>query len=278
MASPKDHGPGKNKRKWKEEEDNAFIEVLKDLVNGGTSFKADNGFKPGFLNIFVEKLKAKLPESNLKAQPHFKGIYNVVHDMVVGSCTSGFGWDPETKSVVAEKEVWKAYVMNHPRANDWRGKLCPYYEDLCIIFGKGRASGKDAQGPEEMEDEVNEEGENEESKPSGVKASYAKSGNLGKRVRAPDNLVKSLSEVVFILGREIRATSSNISRAIGFDVELSEKRSKLNEELANLGLTTMERHRAIRKITSEPESVDVFFSIPDAKRGEWVQALLRGDI
>ncbi|KAJ8424269.1 hypothetical protein Cgig2_003800 [Carnegiea gigantea] len=142
---------------------------------------------------------------------YFKGIYNVVHDLVVGSCTCGFGWDPETKSVVAEKEVWKAYV----------------------------------------------------------KASSAKSGNLGKRVRASDNLVKGLSEVASILGREIRAASSNISRAIGFDVELSEKRSKLNEELANLGLTTMERHRAARKIASEPESIDVFFSIPDAERKEW---------
>ncbi|KAJ8437221.1 hypothetical protein Cgig2_012490 [Carnegiea gigantea] len=192
---------------------------------------------------------------------YFKGIYNVVHDLVVGSCTCGFGWDPETKSVVAEKEVWKAYVKNHPRANDWRGKPCLYYEDLCIIFGKDRASGKDAQGPEEMEDELNEEGENEESskkdepessytqEPSGVEASSVKSRNLGKRERD-------------------KAASSNISRAIDFDVELSEKRSKLNEELANLGLTTMERHRAARKIASEPESVDVFFNIPDVERKE----------
>ena len=67
MASPKDCGPGKNNRKWKEEEDDALIEVLEDLVNSGTSFKADNGFKPGFLNTVAEKLKAKLPESNLKA-------------------------------------------------------------------------------------------------------------------------------------------------------------------------------------------------------------------
>ncbi|KAJ8438008.1 hypothetical protein Cgig2_029989 [Carnegiea gigantea] len=176
MASPKDRGLGKNKRKWKEEEDDALIEVLKDLVNGGTSFK------------------------------------------------------------------------NHPRVNDWRGKPCPYYEDLCIIFGKDHASRKDAQGPEEMEDEVNEKGENEESK------------------------------VASILGREMRAANSNINRAIGFKVELSEKCSKLNEELANLGLTTMEKHRAARKIASEPESVDVFFSILDAERKEWVQALLRGDI
>ncbi|KAJ8429342.1 hypothetical protein Cgig2_008789 [Carnegiea gigantea] len=173
--------------------------------------------------------------------------------------------DTETKSVVAKKEVWKAYV-------------------------KDRASGKDAPGPEEMEDEVNEEGENEESskkdepessstqEPYGVEASSGKPGHLGKRVRASNDLVKGLSEVASILGREIRATSSNISRAIGFDVELSKKHFKLNEELANLGWTTMERHRVARKITFEPESVDVFFSIPDAERKEWVQALLRGDI
>ncbi|KAJ8423034.1 hypothetical protein Cgig2_021926 [Carnegiea gigantea] len=182
MASPKDRGSGKNKRKWKEEEDDVSIEVLKDLVNG------KHHLKP-IMGLNQEKLKAKLPESNLKTQPHvhsrlqhFKGIYNVVHDMVVGSCTSGFGWNPETKSVVVEKEVWKAYV---------------------------------------------------------------------KELRK-----MGLSEVASILVREIRAASSNISRAIGFDVELSKKRSKLNEELANLSLTTMERHRAVRKITSEPESVD----------------------
>ena len=181
-------------------------------------------------------------------------------------------------------------IQNHPRANDWRGKPCPYYEDLCIIFGNDRALGKDAQGPEEMEDEVNEEGENEESskkdepessytrEPSRVEASSAKSGNLGKQVRASDILVKGISEVASILGREIRAASSNISQAIDFDFELSEKRSKLNQELANLGLTTMERHRAARKIAFKPESVDVFFSILDAERKEWVQALLREDI
>ncbi|KAJ8440462.1 hypothetical protein Cgig2_013621 [Carnegiea gigantea] len=211
------------------------------------------GEQAGFLNTVAEKLKAKLSESSLKAQPpvhsrlrHVKSIYNIVHDMVVRSYTSGFGWDPETKLVVVEKEVWKAYVKNHPRANDWRGKPCPYYEDLCIIIGKNRALGKGAQGPEEMEDEVNEEGENEESskkdepessstqEPSRIEVISGKFGNLEKRVRVSDNLVKGLSEVASILGREIRTASSNISRAIDFDVELSQKRFKLNEELAHL--------------------------------------------
>ncbi|KAJ8441568.1 hypothetical protein Cgig2_026369 [Carnegiea gigantea] len=54
-------------------------------------------------------------------------------------------------------------LLNHPKPNDWRGKLCPYYEDLGIIFGKDRALEKNVQGPEEIEDDVNEEEENEES-------------------------------------------------------------------------------------------------------------------
>ena len=38
-------------------------------MDSGISLKADNGFKPGFLNIVAEKFKANY-ESNLKAQPH----------------------------------------------------------------------------------------------------------------------------------------------------------------------------------------------------------------
>ncbi|KAJ8436275.1 hypothetical protein Cgig2_025704 [Carnegiea gigantea] len=192
--------------------------------------------------------------------------------MVVDSCTSGFGWDPETKSVVAKKEVWKAYVKNHPRANDWKGKPCPYYEDSYIIFGK-----KDTQGPEEMEDGVNVEEENEESskkderessstqEPSRVDASFGKSKNLGKQVRASDNVVKGLLEVASILRIEIRAASTDISRAIGFN------HSKLNKDLVNLGLTTVERHRAARIIAYELESINVFFNIADVEKKEWLE-------
>ena len=156
---------------------------------------------------------------------------------------------------------------------------------MCIIFGKDRAAGQDAQGPEDIEDEVNKE--DDEAAKDAPKSSSTQepservetsSVRSGKRARISENLVKGLSEVASILGREIRAASSEISRAVGFDVELSEKRSKLNQELSVLGLTTMERHRATRKIASEPETIDIFFSIPDVEKKEWVQALLQGDI
>ncbi|KAJ8439080.1 hypothetical protein Cgig2_009223 [Carnegiea gigantea] len=261
MVSPKHRGVGKSKRKWEEDEDDALIEVLNDLVNGG-SFKADYGFKPGSATCAFWL-------------QHFKGIYNIIHDMVVGSCTNGFGWDSETKLVVAKKEGWKAYVKNLPKGNDWRERI--------VLLGKMLKALKKWKMKEENE-ESSKKDEHESSSTqelSGVEASSWKYGNLRKFVRASNNLVKGLLEVASILylrfelmPKEIRVASSNISRAVDFDIELSEKRSKLNEELANLGLTTIERHRATRKIASEPECEDIFFSIPDAEKKELVQALL----
>ncbi|KAJ8420623.1 hypothetical protein Cgig2_027793 [Carnegiea gigantea] len=93
-------------------------------------------------------------------------------------------------------------------------KSCAYYEDLCILVGKYR----NAQGPKELEDKVNEDEENEESskkdepessstqEPSWVETNYGKSVNL---------------EVASTLRRERRATSSEITRVVGFDVELA---------------------------------------------------------
>ncbi|KAL8472191.1 hypothetical protein ACS0TY_029420 [Phlomoides rotata] len=47
-------GRGKNKRKWKYDEDAKLIEALLDMINFG-AYKANNGFKPGHLNYVEEK-------------------------------------------------------------------------------------------------------------------------------------------------------------------------------------------------------------------------------
>jgi len=87
------------------------------LIFLSISFKADNGLKPGFLTTVEEPPRAELPESGLKEVPHihsrvrhFRGVHFIIHDMVVESCMSGFGWDSEMKIVVTEKEVWRTYL------------------------------------------------------------------------------------------------------------------------------------------------------------------------
>ncbi|KAL0300741.1 UNVERIFIED_CONTAM: hypothetical protein Sradi_6350900 [Sesamum radiatum] len=87
------------------------------MVNVG-AYKAENGFKPGYLNYVEEKMQVSLPNSGLKAKPHIESRiktlrrdFNIVYDMLNGSNTSGFGFDPIKKCVTAEKAVWEAYLQ-----------------------------------------------------------------------------------------------------------------------------------------------------------------------
>ncbi|KAI9100211.1 hypothetical protein K1719_024429 [Acacia pycnantha] len=53
----------------------------------------------------------------------------------------GFGWDPDTKCVTADKDVWDEYVKSHSRAAQFRTKSFPNFESLSMVWGKDRAVG-----------------------------------------------------------------------------------------------------------------------------------------
>ncbi|KAI9128553.1 hypothetical protein K1719_000036 [Acacia pycnantha] len=78
---------------------------------------ADNGFKSGFANALQLMMEEKLPECGIKACPHItssiktlKKLWQMAYDMVYGPNTLGFGWDPDTKCVTANKDVWDEYI------------------------------------------------------------------------------------------------------------------------------------------------------------------------
>ncbi|GJS79831.1 RNA-binding protein Lupus La [Tanacetum coccineum] len=93
-------------------------------------------------------MDVSLPNSGLQADPHIKsrvktlkGNFSAMHDMVLGSSTSGFGWDPNKCVVTAPNDVWDAYVKTHPKAAGMRDKPFIYYHKLSTIFGKDHATG-----------------------------------------------------------------------------------------------------------------------------------------
>jgi len=74
-------------------------------------YKAEGGFKTGYLVKLESMMKARCPESGLKANPHiysktkwFRDKYNVLNEMV---CTSGFSWDDTTKMIKCERQSIK---------------------------------------------------------------------------------------------------------------------------------------------------------------------------
>lgn len=137
-----------------------------DVLNSGSHYKSENGFKPGFLNAVEQQLAILLPNSGIKAKPHIeshiktlKSDWSAVHDMLAWNNTSGFGWDSENHMLEAPQPVWQAYSLAHKNAARWREKKFPHYWELCLVFGKDRANGKDAQTAADIISEINREEE-----------------------------------------------------------------------------------------------------------------------
>nr|KAJ0191662.1 hypothetical protein LSAT_V11C800448180 [Lactuca sativa] len=147
---------------WTSNEETKLVEELVNLKNVG-GFKADNGFKSGYLQHLEQPLKQSLPNSGLLNKPHIestiktmKKYWQCVYDMVNSSNTCGFGYDPEKHCVTVEDPVYKEATRS-------KHKTFPYYEDLCIVFGIDRAQGNRARDFMEMEQEMNLEEETQDS-------------------------------------------------------------------------------------------------------------------
>ncbi|XP_042401207.1 uncharacterized protein LOC121991264 [Zingiber officinale] len=290
--------PGKNKHQWSAIEDVALIEALMQLNNAGDlRNKNEKGFRPGHGLKLQQMLEVSLPGHGIKAKPHiesrlrtFQKLHNVVHDMLYGVGSSGFGWDSEKKLVTAENSVWDEYIKTHGDAEQFRYKSLAYYEELSVIFGGDRASGKDAQVPANIVEEIDKVAvDNDESIGiDGDYASYGQDFNFGsneensKPKRRKTESTKDLSQVIreatAILGEELNNASNRLSKALEYD-EGTEKRMKINEVLTKLpGLSMLERHKATRKIGCDRETTDIFFTIPDDEKEVFVKVLLNGDI
>ncbi|KAL5726819.1 hypothetical protein ACHQM5_000071 [Ranunculus cassubicifolius] len=65
---------------------------------------------------------------------------------------SGFGWDEEKEMVcVDDEQVWDDYIKAHPDFKVWRTKSMAGYDQVCIIFGDGGATGKFSRAFEDTE-------------------------------------------------------------------------------------------------------------------------------
>ncbi|XP_047325990.1 uncharacterized protein At2g29880-like [Impatiens glandulifera] len=150
----------RTKRCWSDEEDALLIQILLELHSTG-KYKADRGFKPGLFQATEREFEQRMPGCGIRADPHIysriktlKTHFGTVYDMLYGS-TSGFGWDPIRKCVVADKHVWDSYLQSHKNAAPFKDKSFRYFDELAIIFGVDRANGNGAVDYVRAEDDVN---------------------------------------------------------------------------------------------------------------------------
>ncbi|CAA0819957.1 Unknown protein, partial [Striga hermonthica] len=100
------------RRVWSPAEENALVDILKDMVNEG--WRADNGFRQGYNFEIERRLKLKFPNCSLRADPHISSKIHVWRknymsvSLIKGK--SGFGWNEITKTFSCEDDVWIAWL------------------------------------------------------------------------------------------------------------------------------------------------------------------------
>ncbi|KAL7255765.1 hypothetical protein ACSBR1_009821 [Camellia fascicularis] len=69
-----------------------------------------------------------------------------------------------------------------------------------------------------------------------------------------------------------------IAHRIGYSHDLSQQRRLVNEELLKLPMSTIQRLMAASMIVKDEDKVNLFFSLDDNDKMEWVSLLLKGHI
>ncbi|KAH6770137.1 hypothetical protein C2S52_014940 [Perilla frutescens var. hirtella] len=113
------HVVSKERRTWTRAEDDALIVILKKIVVDG--MRQENTFRTGYLERIEKELQVRFSGTDLTST-------NAISKLTV-----------------------------HLGVKSLRFKSFPYFKDWIEIFGKDRATGKNAQGPKDLAKAANEE-------------------------------------------------------------------------------------------------------------------------
>ncbi|CAL5417531.1 unnamed protein product [Camellia sinensis] len=107
------------------------------------------------------------------------------------------------------------------------------------------------------------------------RADSAKTGK--KRARPTEGIPTELSEMAKNLGSFIENTNTTmveVAHRIGYSHDLSQQRRLVNAELLKLPMSNSQRLMAASMIVKDEDKVDLFFSLDENNKMEWVSLLL----
>ena len=90
-----------DKRIWSAEEEAVLVDILYEM--NGSRWKVDTGHESGYLNFIGKEMVKKLPNCDLKADPHIISKVKILKKQLsnildIQQHESGFGWDEEKKN------------------------------------------------------------------------------------------------------------------------------------------------------------------------------------
>ncbi|KAF7813077.1 uncharacterized protein G2W53_034053 [Senna tora] len=214
--------------------------------------------------------------------------------MVYGTNTIGFGWDDDRQLVVAERDVWEAYIKFHPDAKQFRYKSFPYLADLTKVWGKDRATGAEARDAEDINETANEDldgldnlgnsGQNQTplgqnssddmTQPPPTNCEVASTSRKRKRTSPSNDVIEGFKEVTERFLQLLDKLAEGIDRNAR-DKDPYQKRVALCQALAKVdGLTDDELVRAHLRLSGDPVMLVAFFSLEDRFKLRWLHKSL----
>ncbi|KAF5946571.1 hypothetical protein HYC85_016799 [Camellia sinensis] len=211
------------------------------------------------------------------------------------------------KDVTTSNPKWKLdnnQFRSVPDAKGMRNRPFPFYEDWLILYGKDKATGElvedltDAVAAMEKEDANATTKEGEQSPVEQFSMNMgdtdysmsiasnvpnrANSTKIGKKgARPTEGIPIELSEMSKNLGSFIENTITTmveIAHRIGYSHDLSQQRRLVNVELLKLPMSNTQRLMTTSMIVKDEDKVDLFFSLDENDKMEWVSLLLEGHI
>ncbi|XP_057770359.1 uncharacterized protein LOC130990160 [Salvia miltiorrhiza] len=135
----------KTRRSWSTKEEEILLASLKELVVLG--WKADNGFKAGYLHKLEEAMRKEFPDTDIKGMPHINSKLGAWKRNYNSLCLildkTGVGFNSKgTFMIDCNNEQWEQIVVVDKNAGTMCFKSWPMFEGWQEVFGKDRAMAK----------------------------------------------------------------------------------------------------------------------------------------
>ncbi|KAL8521813.1 hypothetical protein ACS0TY_012106 [Phlomoides rotata] len=125
-----------SRTEWTADMDEYFMELMLKQQERGN--KLGNTFTKQAWTDMLALFNAKFGSGyNKRVLRHrYRKLCKYYSDIKALTNQKGFCWDEKWEMVVADDDVWDAYIKAHPHARLYRGKAFTSYNNLALIFGE----------------------------------------------------------------------------------------------------------------------------------------------
>ncbi|KAL8502092.1 hypothetical protein ACS0TY_021274 [Phlomoides rotata] len=263
----------KTRRVWTQKEEEALIKCLKEIIPQG--WKVDNGFKVGYLRELEKGMNKIFPVTDLRPYPHIHSklhVWKKDYSTIVSLLSkSGIGWDNTSKMIDVEQEdAWEAYKKD--RATGEQAE--DITEAVNNLYSTKENTPLETGSPfNGIASEIGDDGDN-----NSVYAEGDDTPRTAKRARKRQSFDGETSSIISCLGAFLENTDTHlgeIAQRIGYEQDAAMSRKEVFQIIDTIeGLSMQQKLRVSEYFVLSNERLELFLSLSESARGEYVKMVL----